>query len=253
MGVFSFFRYEIADYAAWLLAMTHEISLSKAQVGGVASRGTMQIVSDNKFMSGSAQKNAKRKTTVDYRFKKPLTANLPKTKTPEISFGNEFPDWDDPGLTLFDTLRKYDGTAWKKEKTEIKGSTDGKKLYLICRFYDENPDEAVTVHTEQGGGKAAWKDDSIEVFLLKNKKSKFYCQYIVSVSGMGCVFYYQNGKTPNSYKRLDLAKNFVKPRYSVDDFDGGFEIEMSITLSNFDIEIFKSGDSLLIQTVRNYR
>ncbi len=254
MGAFSFFRPVIANYAAGLLGMTHEISLSREQGGSGAPR-SIQIVSDDKLASGNSwlRKKAKRKTKVDARYKKPLTANLPKTKTPEISFKNEFPDWNDSGLTLFAPLRKYDGTAWNKEKTEIKCSTDGRKLYIICRFYDKNPDDAVTEFTDGKSGKNAWKDDSIEVFLMKDRKSTFYCQYIVSVTGKGCVFYLENNKVPNSAKREDIPKDFVKPRYSVDDFAGGFEIEMSITLSNIGIKKLKPGDSLLMQIVRNYR
>jgi Carbohydrate family 9 binding domain-like len=257
MGIFSFFRSTIADYAAWLLAMTHEISLSKAKAGSGESRLAMQIVTANKF-TASVKKNSRKtarvsKKKLDDRFKKPVTAKLPKTKTPTISLGEDFPDWDDPGLTLFTPLRKYDGTVWRKEKTEIKGSTDGKKLYLICRFYDKNPDAAVTKNTEGKSGQNAWKDDSIEVFLMKNRKSKVYYQYIASVTGKGTVLYSKNNKAPNSGTRAKLPKGFVKPRFRADDFDGGFEIEMAIDLSNIDISKIKSGDSFLMQVVRNYR
>jgi hypothetical protein len=256
MVVFSFFRATVADYAAWLLAMTNEISLSKENNGSNATRATIQIVSDNKLATGKIIGSRKATQTViklDDKFKKPVVANLPKTKTPVISFDNDFPEWDDASLTLFTPLRKYDGTLWGEEKTEIKSSTDGKKLYLICRFYDKKPDEAVTEHTENSGGKNAWKDDSIELFLMKDRNSKFYCQYIVSVSGKGCVLYNKNTKIPNRGTPVKIPKSFIKPRYSVDDFDGGFEIEMSVALSNIGINKLNPGDSLLMQVVRNYR
>ena len=156
-------------------------------------------------------------------------------------------------MTLFTPLRKYDGTLWRKEKTEIKGSTDGRKLYLVCRFYDKKPHEAVTEHTEKRGGGSAWQDDSIEVFLMKNRKSTFYCQYIVSVSGKGTILYDKNTKAPNRGQKVDIPEGFVKPRYNVDDFASGFEIEMSIALSNIGIDKLKPGDALLMQVVRNYR
>jgi cellulose/xylan binding protein with CBM9 domain len=252
MGTFSYFRSDIADYAAWLLAMTHEITLSKAKAGSGESRPAMQIITENKFAANQKKKSGKTVSASkkrDDRFKKPVTANLPKTKTPTISFGKYFPEWDDPELTLFTPLRKYDGTIWQKEKTEIKGSTDGKKLYLICRFYDQNPNEAVTANTAAN----AWKDDSIEVFLMKNRKSKNYCQYIVSVTGKGCTLCYKNNKTPNSYTLIKRSRDFAKPRYGADDFDGGFEIEMAIALSNIGIDKIKPGDSFLMQITRNYR
>jgi len=256
MGIFSCFRSTIADYAAWLLAMTHEISLSKVKGESVASRPTIQIVTENKFKKSAKKQSRKivsKSKKLDDRFKKPVTAKLPKTKTPTISFGEDFPDWDDYRLSLFTPPRKYDGTIWRKEKTEIKGSTDGKKLYLICRFYDKKPDEAVTENTEGKSGFNAWKDDSIEVFLMKNRKSKFYCQYILSVTGKGTIHYNKNTKAPNRGITGKCPKGFVKPRYRSDDFDGGYELEIAISLSNVGIDKVKPGDSFLMQIVRNYR
>jgi hypothetical protein len=228
--------------------------LAKTGIGG--SRPAMQIVTENKFTTNQKKKSGKTVSAskkLDDRFKNPVTAKLPKTKTPTISFGKYFPEWDDPELILFTPLRKYDGTIWRKEKTEIKGSTDGKKLYLICRFYDQNPDKAVIQNTEGKSGNNAWKDDSIEVFLMKNRKSKNYYQYIVSVTGKGCTLYYKNNKVPNRGTRIKKPKDFAKPRYGADDFDGGFEIEMVIDLSNIGISKLKPGDSFLMQVVRNYR
>jgi len=193
MGVFSFFRSEIADSAAVLLNMTHEIKLSKAQPGSTASQPAIQIVTERKF-TAAKKKNARRvaikkKTAIDSRFKKPVTVNLSKTKTPIILFDEDFPDWDDYRLKLFTPLREYTGAVWREEKTEIKASTDGTKLFMVCRLYDQVQEEAVTSNTKGNSGQNAWKDDSLEIFLMKNKKSKFYYQYIVSVSGKGIVNY----------------------------------------------------------------
>ena len=254
VGIFSFFRTGIAEYAASLLAMTNEITLSRAKAGSSETASTIQIVTNTKFASRQ-QKTAKKQVAkkIDDRFKHPVTAKLPKTKTPTISYSELFPEWNDSWLTLFTPLRKYDGTVWRKERTEIKGSTDGKKLYLLCRFYDKNPDQAVTSNTEGKGGSNAWKDDSIEVFLMKNRKSKFYYQYIVSVTGNGTVHYCVNAKTPNRGTLTKLPDNFLKPRYRVNEFNGGFEIEMVINLNNIGIKSIEPGESFLMQAVRNYR
>ncbi|MCK4982881.1 MAG: hypothetical protein KAS17_08155 [Victivallaceae bacterium] len=252
MVIFSYFRLTIAKYAVSLLAMTHEILLSTKKTGSGEFRPAMQIVTGNKFTANQKNKSGKTVSTskkLDDRFKNPVTAKLPKTKTPTISPGEYFPEWNDPGLALFTPLRKYDGTIWRKEKTEIKGSTDGKKLYLICRFYDKEPDEAVTTNSAAN----AWKDDSIEVFLMNNRKSKNYYQYIVSVTGKGATLYYKNTKAPNRGTNTTLPKDFMKPRYSADDFDGGFEIELAIDLSNIGINKIKQSDSFLMQITRNYR
>ncbi len=254
MGIFSFFRSEIAEYAASLLAMANEITLSKKKAGTSPPASTIQIVTNRKY-NAKQKKTAKKKLVrkTDDRFKNPVTAKLPKTKTPEISYSEVFPEWNDSWMRLFTPLRKYDGTVWRKERTEIKGSTDGKKLYLLCRFYDKNPDQAVTSNTEGKGGNNAWKDDSIELFLMKDRKSKFYYQYIVSVTGNGTVHYCVNSKIPNGRTSAKLPENFVKPRYRVNEFNGGFEIEMVIDLRNIGIKAIKPEESFLMQVVRNYR
>jgi Carbohydrate family 9 binding domain-like len=256
-GIFSYFRTEIAYSAALLLNMTHEITLSKAQDGGLeSSQSTVKIITENKFKAKQKNKSRKiaikRKKKIDGRFKKPVTVKLPKTKTPTVSFSELFPEWDDSGLTLFTPLRKYDGTLWREEKTGIKGSTDGKKLYLIFRLYDKVPEEAVTKNTKGKSGDAAWKDDSVEIFLMKNRKSKFYCQYVVSVTGKGKVYYNKNSNEPNRATKK-ISSDFAKPRYSAHKFNGGFQIEIAIPLSNAGIKKIESGDSFLMQIVRNYR
>ena len=256
VGIFSFFRSVIAEYVTSLLAMTNEVTLSKAKTGSVESRPTIQIVTNSKFTKNQKKNTSRKtskKTSLDARFKNPVTAKLPKTKTPTIAFAEFYPEWEDSWLNLFTPLRKYDGTIWRKEKTEIKGSTDGKKLYLLCRFYDKEPDKAVTSNTDGKSGANAWKDDSIEVFLMKNRKSKEYFQYIASVTGKGATHYCRNTKAPNRGVTTKLPKNFVKPRYRSNEFEGGFEIEMAISLSNLGIKEIKPGDSFLMQIVRNYR
>jgi len=254
--MFSYFRSKIAHYAASILAMTNEITLSKSQIGSSRSLPAIKIVTDKKIQA-SKNKNlrkvaVKKQKQLDNRFKKPVTAKLPKTRTPTIFFDDDFPDWDDYRLKLFSSLRKYDGLVWREEKTQIKVSTDGKKLYMLCRLYDQVPEEAVTKNTKKNGN-SAWKDDSLEIFLMKNKKSKFYCQYIVSVSGKGAVHYMNNTKAPNRGTLKTNPKNFAKPRYRSNEFDGGFEIEIVILLSNVGIKEVKPGNSFLMQVVRNYR
>ena len=254
MGIFSFFRSEIAECTASLLAMTNEITLSRKKGGDSTPTSTIQIVTNSKY-TANQQKAVRKKVAAkpDERFKHPVTAKLPKTKTPTISYSEIFPEWEDKWLTLFTPLRKYDGTIWRKERTEVKASTDGKKLYLLCRFYDKEPDKAVTSNTEGKSGNNAWKDDSIELFLMKNRKSKFYYQYIVSVTGNGTVHYSINTKAPNRGITTKLPEGFAKPRYRVHEFDGGFEIEMIIHLSNIGIKTIKPEESFLMQIVRNYR
>ncbi|MDD5727348.1 MAG: hypothetical protein PHV59_02180 [Victivallales bacterium] len=252
VAVFSLFRPFIGKCAVGLLALTGEISLAKTSGKSDIPVAPIQIVTKKKLISSkpvSPRTAAGTSVKVSEMFKHPVTANYPKTRPPVISCREGFPDWDDAGLKLFTPLRKYDGTVWNKERTEIKCSTDGRRLYLLCRFYDRHPEQAVTSHD----GAHAWQDDSIEVFLMKNRKSKFYCQYILSVTGKGTVLGYSNKPQSWQWVRYALPKDFVSPHYDADRFDWGFELELSIALNNIGIEDLKPGDSLLMQIVRDYR
>jgi len=270
--IFSVFRTEIADCATWMLAMTHEISLStvkesqaKAQVSTQQlppsqlseqqapikiSVLTQDYPSKNKF---AARVNPIVNKKADDVFAKPVTTNLPKTEIPSISFAAGIPDWLSAGGTLFPPLRKFDGTVWNEEKTEIKISTDGKKLYALFRLYDKSPREAISGDPKKRPGRGLWDTDSIEFFLMKNSKSEYYCQYIISVSGSGLTLYNKITDKPNVGQAAPQSKSFELPRFSAEEFDGGFDLEIRIALSNIDVETLNPGDNLLMQIVRNYR
>lgn len=250
LAVFTIFRQTIGDCAATLLALTREVTISKTQDGEAAPR--LKITTNVKVSSPVKRSVAVKKKT-NPQISKPVTINLPKTDTPEIVYTDGYPDWMNSSYPVFPMLRSYKGTPWNQEKTLFKVSTDGKKLYFICRLFDKAPDKAVTKHTEGKGGKDAWRDDSIEVFLMKNTKSKFYCQYIVSVSGAGTVLFNENASQPNSVKSTKMPEGFARPSFDVNQFKGGFEIELRVYLSNIGIDNLKPGDSFLIQIVRNYR
>lgn len=232
--------------------MTHEITLSK-NASGKTSGGAIKITTGTKIVSSiKPTKQATTTSSTDDYFKKPVTVALPKTNTPVIMFSNDFPELGNSSMPLFPRIRKYDGTNWPKEGTDIKATTNGKLLYIVCKLHDREPDKAVTKYTKSGG-KNAWQDDSVEIFLAKNKKSDFYCQYIVSVSGAGSCLYYKNGARPNQGTSTSLPKGFVLPRINVYKLNSGFTIEMKIALSNIGIKDIEPGDSLLMQVVRNYR
>jgi hypothetical protein len=265
--IFSSFRAKIADYAAWLLAMTHEISLSPAQASQAEAQGQTQAqaretqapIKFSALAQAPAPKNkiverinptANKKTDAP---DKPVTVNLPKTETPVIAFTNDITDWSRSGAVLFPPLRKFDGTVWDKEKTEIKIATDGKKLYVLCRAYDKNPEGVVTVDAQKRKGKGIWDTDSIELFLMKNGKSDHYCQYIISVNSQGQTFYNKTAGKPNDGQIVTPPESFEFPRFNVEEFDGGFEFEIRIALSNINVNTLGPGDFLLMQIVRNYR
>jgi hypothetical protein len=271
--IFSCFRGKIADYAASLLAMTHEISVSTAKQeqpkpqpqipGQLPAQSAEQAQTPlkitvleskpptaNKVVERINPAAAKTSTAPA----KPVTVDLPKTETPIISFvGNSSPGWNSPGGILFPPLRNVNGTPWSDEKTEIKIFTDGKKLFIFCRLYDKNPGDALIGDPKKLKKKGLWDIDSIEFFIMKNNKSDCYCQYVLTAGGKTSSLAYKIGNKTNQYTQMTLPKSFELPRLSVEEFNGGFELEAKIALSNIEIDRLKQGDSILVQIVRNYR
>ena len=268
--IFSIFRAKIADYAAWLLAMTHEISLSTAKASPAKIQGQTQQAQaqtqeqqapikitalsqapppKNKIAERMSPAVSKPAVVSD----KPVTVDLPKTDAPVIAFINSSPGWNSPGSHLFPPLRNYNGTAWNDEKTEIKMFTDGRILYLFCRLYDKKAGEAVIGDPKKLKRKGLWDTDCIEFFIMKNSKSNYYCQYILSASGRAETHLNKITSKPNLWENAAMPKSFELPRLSAEEFDGGFELEARIALSNIDIDMLRPGDSLLLQIVRNYR
>ncbi len=250
--IFSVFRYQIGSYAAWFLAMTREIKITEKQDKPGSGSGTIKIITGVKVMptkKGVQKKKAKPVAKKSSYFKKPVTAKLPKTKLPQIVWSTDYPVWKKNDPAIFESLRKYDGTVWTKERTRIRISTDGSRLFFLCRFYDKHPDQAIT----RNNATNAYRDDSIEIFLMKNRKSKHYCQYIISVDSQGRASYITTTDIPNRGSKVNAPKNFVYPRFDAEAFDGGFKLKVIISLSNIGIRYLKPGESFLLQVVRNYR
>lgn len=250
---FAVFRYHVADYAAWLLAMTNEITLAKQDVP--ASSQTIRIETPTVAQVTGAKPQPSRAVAVSRTdiYRNPVTTNLPHTATPSILFVDGIPDWRDPGLIPFPALRKFDGSEWNVEKTVVEAATDGRRLYLKCLLYDRDPRSAVTRNSRQGGSGMAWKDDSIEFFLMKDKNSRVYCQYVVSVGGSGHSYFVETTDVPVRGNSREPSANFDRPRFTVDEFAGGFRIDLAISLGNVGISRLRPGDTLLLQLVRNYR
>jgi Carbohydrate family 9 binding domain-like len=246
---FTLFRNQIGDYSAALLVATHEITVSEKKPG--KPRQKIKITTNPKLASIKKTKVVSNSSKI--AFSKPVTVKIPKTPAAVIAYSNDLPDWDDSKFPVVPSLRKFDGKKWQNEKTEFKFSTDGRNLYIIGRLYDKNPKAAITKHTKDRSGKNAWQDDSIEIFLMKNSKSRYFVQYILSVSGVGCTFLQKKANQPNKSSTIKKPKNFKLPRFDAYSFDGGFELELTISLSNIGIRKLNKHNTFLLQLVRNYR
>lgn len=259
--LFSVFRSQIAEFSVWMLAITHEVSLAKPKTSQDKTAAQEEVQRPIKI-TAQAQSTVKLNTAVarinpniskQVSKDTPVTVNLPKTATPEIFMTNNIPDWKQAGISIFPPLRKYDGTVWDKEKTEFKVTTDGRKLYIICRAYDKNPADAIISNSRKKGTKKIWEDDAIEIFIMKDSRSGYFCQYLVSASGVGLAVYHTELSKTNTSRVIAPPKGFEFPQFNVEEFNGGFEFEITIYLSNIGINLLKPGDTMLMQLVRDYR
>jgi hypothetical protein len=252
--LFSYFRLQIYTINAWCFAMTGEIQQIQFTTSGELK---MEDTDATPVPSAAAKPVFKTtsapKIAVDSG--KPVKVNLPPTVEPEILFTNNLTGQELNDGPLFPSLRLFNGKEWKKEKTEIRMASDGEKLEVSIFCFDSEPSKLVTQYSEKEGANFAWKDDSIEFFLIRNPKADHYFQYVCSASGISKVYYY---KTSENYSmgtnETEFPANFKKPVMRGEKTAGGFKIYMSIDLSNnLGLPKLSPGKQIYLQIVRNYR
>ena len=224
--LFSFARTPIAEVGAWMLALSRELKTTEEDTEG-----------DSVELAEKPE---------------PQIRNLPKTEQPVVLFSNDPPSWQDTVFATFPKLRNHNGDPWGNEDTEIRACTNGRKLFVMARLYDQDPDSAITRHS-QTQSSLAWRDDSIELFLMRDNKTDIYCQYALSVSGIGHDYYLKGTDNPSSFATVEMPKDFTPPIFESRKLENRFELEVIIDLQNIGIEDLKPGGSFLIQIVRNYR
>jgi hypothetical protein len=257
--IFSFFRLQIYTINAWCFAMTGEIQQIQ-----FTSSGDLKMDGDEEKRSPSAtekkpdatiaapQKTVSNNAILDG---KPVKSNLPPTVQPKIFYANTVTEQDLQKSPLFPPLRSFNGTEWKKEKTEIRMTCDGWMLQVSFLCFDSEPSKIITQYSETDGASLAWKDDSIEFFLMKDPKADHYFQYVCSASGTSKVYYYKTSDNPSSgVNESKFPVDFKKPVIRGGKCDEGYRIYMEIDLSNnLGLPKLSSGKDILLQVVRNYR
>lgn len=191
--------------------------------------------------------------TSDY--KNPVVRDLPKTPTPTVQLLGKKPSRDElKALTPFPKLRSFNGDDWDQEKTDIFMAVHDSKLYVLCIFHDSNPDEIVTEFSEKGGGDNAYKDDSIELFLMRSEDPDLYSQHVCSASGKYQSYYNGiNSDNPTAKTTAEKPANAQDPLIEAERLDKGFLIYMEIDLREIGLEEVTQGEALSLQVVRNYR
>ncbi len=216
--------------------------------------GTTQKTNTNNPKKPEQKKGPEKKQAqIDYS--KPLVLKkFPHTPKCQILYRNDIPYFHKDNIPSFPRLRKETGENWDAEMTDIKITTDGKYLYCFFKCYDKKPENLVKKFSLNEGSQSAWKDDSIELFLMKNRDAKHYCQYVVSVSGKSHMFYIlTKPESPISYNVSSPPAGFAPPEMDSEIISDGFEVHMKIDLSNIDFKTVTPNDSILMQIVRNYR
>ncbi len=257
--IFSFFRLQIYNINAWCFAMTGEIQQIQ-----FTSAGDLKMDGDDEKKSGSTpEKKAEAKLAAPQKTVssntipegKPVKSNLPPTVQPKIFYANTVTEQDLQKSPLFPKLRSFKGTEWQKEKTEIRMASDGWTLQASFLCFDSEPSKIITQYSETDGASFAWKDDSIEFFLIKNPKADHYFQYVCSASGISKVYYYKITDNPSSgINESKFPSDFKKPIIRGEKCDEGYRIYMEIDLSNnLGLPKLGSGKEILLQVVRNYR
>lgn len=243
--LFSFFRAQISSFNTWSLALTGELEIGSSETESGAARG---------IPAGKTGQPAMRAAGSSYDPATAIVTELPKTKRPEvllIPFGANPEDFE---LPFFPVLREYTGKEWEEEKTRITMATDGLKLFVFITCFDSHPENLVTEFSKLKEVAIPWKDDSVELFLMKDRKAEHYCQYIASVSGLSRIYYYlEKADDPRIGNNQKIPDGFRKPFIYAERFPKGYKIKMTISLNNIGIDDLKEGDELLMQFVRNYR
>lgn len=256
--IFSFFRLQIYSINAWVFAMTGEIqqiqftSSGELKLEGADEKTTMPPIVQDKKTNVQSAAVASKGTVPEST---PVKANLPLTVQPKILYVSTVTEQDLQKSPLFPVLRAFNGTEWKKDKTEIRMASDGETLEVSFLCFDAEPAKLVTEHSEKEGASFAWKDDSIEFFLMKNQKADHYLQYVCSASGISKVYYYKTSDNPSAgLNENSFPKDFKKPIIRGETCDEGYRVYMEIDLSNnLDMPKIGIGKDILLQIVRNYR
>jgi hypothetical protein len=256
-AIFSFFRYYIYSFNSWCFAFTGETQhLAPADDGSPDSSDSgKQVKSQPGTVTAPAQKPAIKTSVPKDIEDKPVRSNLPMTSQPKVSMLQSLSNVEESKLTPFPELRLYSGLEWKNEKTLIAMASDGTSLYASFFCYDAEPSQLVTRYSETEGTTSAWKDDSIELFLMKNKESDHYYQFVSSASGLSHVFYQKVlDSGPKDFStEAAMPKEMIKPFIRSEKCKEGFKVTMEINLQGLGFGKLDDGREILMQIVRNYR
>lgn len=252
--IMSFLSRHFSCIASKMLSMTGELQLySEAHDEDDSSEdGTLSPHLSQIALAKQAPKNVPTQQRIDYS-KQVLETGLPKTEKPVVALlrNDDFESQLDI-MSAFPEMRLFTGEKWDKEKTDIYAATDGRTLYFRIICHDSAPDQLTTEFSISEGANSAWKDDSVEIFLMKDNLAENYFQFVASASGKTQRYDFKvNPENPRMGSNLKSvpADEFSSVRKIEDGYMAEFWIPF-LTLA-FDSDVIKNG--FLLQIARNYR
>ncbi len=248
----SVFSEHVSWLASRMLSMTGELRLY------TPPQENQELQKDDKkndpLMPKQVKKGSKQATPKKEDLSRQVVSTKhPKTATPVLRL---LPDSDFESfleeMPPFPEMRLFTGEAWNKEKTDVFGATDGVSLYLRVVCHDSDPDHLVKVFSIAEGSGNCWKDDSVELFLMKDHLSDEYFQFMASSSGKTHMSEWKirpEDPRMGAHVKGAAADSFAK----VFEIDKGYVVEFRIPFSEIKFEQKTGKDPFHMQIVRNYR
>lgn len=246
-GIFLLLREPISKFSSTILYVIGDIRPTSIDFNIETSSVENQLNTKQSKKIKTKQKKQKKRDS------KPQLTKLPKTSSFYIPILSATPNAGTTELVTLPEMRKFNGKKWEKESTTIKVGIYNNDLYFFIACSDKNP-ENIETNFSKKNQQHIWKDDGLEIFLMKNKDADTYCQYLVSPAGYNYCYYLKT--IPN---RLDtgnqtkIDKHFKFPYTEAEITDNGYNIELKVSLENINIKPDNIPESILIQIVRNYR
>ena len=245
-GIFLLLREPISKCSSTILYVTGDIKPTSVDFNVENSIDGQRNLKQHKKNKVKRKKQKKLKS-------KPQLTKLPKTSSFSIPLLSSDPNSDTAELVTLPEMRKFNGKKWEEESTTIKIGIYNNYLYFFIACSDKNPKDIETNFSKKNQ-KDIWKDDGLEIFIMKNKNADSYYQYLVSPNGYNYCYYLKT--IPNKLHQGNHAKidkNFKFPYTEAEITKDGYNIELKVSLENIGIKPGNLPKSILIQIVRNYR
>ena len=246
-GIFLLLREPISKFSSTILYVIGDIRPTSTNFNIEAN------AINNNVKIRESQKSKDEKIKRKKWNSKPQLTKLPKTSSFYIPILRSEPNAETKELVTLPEMRKYTGKKWKEESTIVKIGIYNNFLYFFFKCSDINPKDISTDYSKANKFDI-WKDDSLEIFLMKDKNASSYCQYLLSPAGYNYSFRLETiPERLDKGNQMGIDKTFQLPYSNAEITKDGYNAELKIALQNINIEPENLPKSILIQIVRNYR